>query len=128
MTRSASQNAGTIRSERAAQVAPGPRGGAPVETGGDERPVEQEAREDEEQRDAGVEAGRERAERFVRAKPVPSPTCSRTTLSAASARTPSSSGKRGLPGGGATFGAGALTVAELTAARHGSGRGEASRA
>src|SRR3954454_19755422 len=47
---------------------------------------------------------------FVRAKPVPSPTCSSTTLSAASARTPSSSGKRGWPGGGATFGAGALTV------------------
>ena len=32
-------------------------------------------------------------------------------LSAASARTPSSSGKRGWPGGGATFGAGSLTVA-----------------
>src|ERR671929_169159 len=47
---------------------------------------------------------------LVRAKPVPSATWRSTMLSAASARTPSSSGKRGCPGGGATFGAGALTV------------------
>src|SRR6185312_11115406 len=61
---------------------------------------------------------------FVRAKPVPSPTCSSTMLSAASARTPSSSGKRGWPGGGATFGAGALTTGELTGGPRRSGLGD----
>jgi len=49
--------------QAAPEVAPGRRRRARLEAGGDERPVEQEAREDEEQRDARVHAGRERAER-----------------------------------------------------------------
>ena len=112
-----------------AQVAPGPRGGAAVEAGGDERAVEQEARQDEEQRDTGVEAGRERAER-VRAREagavadVQHDDAERgQRADAVEQREPRVAGRRRDVRGGR-----AHEWRELTAARDGSGRGEASRA